>query len=59
VPGDPAGGAFGPRISDLRRGKLDGFTLDRLVRFLNVLDQDVEVRVRPKQRATARLIVAR
>jgi predicted XRE-type DNA-binding protein len=25
------------RISDLRRGKLEGFTLDRLVRFLNAL----------------------
>lgn len=47
-----------PRISDLRRGKLEGFTLDRLVRFLNALDQDVEMRVRPKERAVARLIVA-
>jgi predicted XRE-type DNA-binding protein len=48
-----------PRISDLRRGRLEGFTLDRLVRFLNSLDQDVEVRVRPKQAADARLVFAR
>ncbi|HYH81478.1 MAG TPA: helix-turn-helix transcriptional regulator [Longimicrobium sp.] len=48
-----------PRISDLRRGKLEGFTLDRLVRFLNALDQDVEMRVRPRERAAARLIFAR
>lgn len=27
-----------PRISDLRRGKLEGFTIDRLLRFLNALD---------------------
>ena len=47
-----------PRISDLRRGRLEGFTLDRLVRFLNALDQDVEMRVRPKQAADARLVVA-
>ncbi len=48
-----------PRISDLRRGRLEGFTLDRLVRFLNALDQDVEMRVRPKQAQDARLVVAR
>ena len=48
-----------PRISDLRRGELEGFTLDRVVCFLNALDQDVEMRVRPKQREAARLIVAR
>lgn len=48
-----------PRISDLRRGRLEGFTLDRLVRFLNALDQDVEMHVRPKQAADARLFVAR
>ncbi len=48
-----------PRISDLRRGRLEGFTLDRLVRFLNALDQDVEMRVRPKQADGARLVVAR
>lgn len=48
-----------PRISDLRRGRLEGFTLDRLVRFLNALDQDVEMRIRPKQAQDARLVVAR
>jgi len=52
-------GTSQPRISDLRRGRLEGFTLDRLVRFLNALDQDVEMRVRPKQAADARLVFAR
>jgi predicted XRE-type DNA-binding protein len=47
-----------PRISDLRRGKLEGFTIDRLLRFLNALDQDVELSVRPKRGTTARLRVA-
>jgi predicted XRE-type DNA-binding protein len=34
-----------PKASDLMRGKLDGFTVDRLLRFLNRLDQDVEIAV--------------
>jgi predicted XRE-type DNA-binding protein len=47
-----------PRISDLRRGKLEGFTIDRLLRFLNALDQDVELAIRPKRGSVARLVVA-
>jgi predicted XRE-type DNA-binding protein len=47
-----------PRISELRRGKLEGFTIDRLLRFLNALDQDVELSVHPKRGSTARLRVA-
>lgn len=34
-----------PRISDLRRGKLERFSLETLVRFLARLRQRVEVRV--------------
>lgn len=48
-----------PRISDLRRGKLEGFTIDRLLRFLNAtLDQDVELAIQPKRGSVARLVVA-
>lgn len=40
-----------PKISALLHGRLDGFSMDRLVRFLNSLDQDVKISVRPKVRA--------
>jgi predicted XRE-type DNA-binding protein len=36
-----------PKISALMRGKLDGFSLDRLFRFLNALGRDVEIVIRP------------
>lgn len=39
-----------PNVSDLIRGRLDGFTLDRLFRCVEALDQEVEIVVRPKQR---------
>jgi predicted XRE-type DNA-binding protein len=32
-------------VSDLVRGKLAGFSTDRLFRFLNALGQDVEIRM--------------
>ena len=35
------------RVSNLVRGRLEGFSTDRLLRFLNLLDQDVEIAVRP------------
>jgi predicted XRE-type DNA-binding protein len=38
-----------PKVSALVRGKLDGFSTDRLFRFLNALGQDVEIVVRPRQ----------
>jgi len=39
-----------PKVSALIRGKLDGFSTDRLFRFLNALGQDVEIVVRPRRR---------
>ena len=39
-----------PKISALVRGRLSGFTLDRLLRFLTELDCDVEITVRPAKR---------
>jgi predicted XRE-type DNA-binding protein len=42
-----------PKVSALLRGKLDGFSIDRLFRSLNALDRDVEIVVRPADRAGA------
>jgi predicted XRE-type DNA-binding protein len=36
-----------PKISALMRGKLDGFSTDRLFRILNALGSDVEIVIRP------------
>ncbi len=49
-----------PKVSALRRGKLSGFSLDRLVRFLVLLGNDVQVVVKeqPRGRRRARLLVA-
>ena len=43
-----------PKVSALVRGRLAGFSLDRLVRFLVLLGSDVEIVVKPRRRATAR-----
>jgi predicted XRE-type DNA-binding protein len=37
-----------PKVSALLRGRLSGFSTDRLLRFLNDLEQDVEIVVTPK-----------
>jgi predicted XRE-type DNA-binding protein len=49
-----------PKISALTRGRLAGFSLDRLVRFLVLLGNDVEivVKARPRSRRQARVMVA-
>lgn len=36
-----------PQISALMRGNLDGFSSDRLFRFLNYLDQEVVILIKP------------
>jgi len=36
-----------PKVSSLVRGRLDGFSMERLYRFLNALDRDVEIVIRP------------
>jgi predicted XRE-type DNA-binding protein len=36
-----------PKVSALVRGRVAGYTLDRLIRFLNALGQEVEISVRP------------
>ena len=37
-----------PKISALMNGKLEGFSTERLFRFLNALGRDVEILIRPK-----------
>ena len=43
-----------PKISSLMRGRLAGFSIDRLLRFLLALDRDVEILVKAKPRTRAR-----
>jgi predicted XRE-type DNA-binding protein len=40
-----------PKISALSTGKLTGFSLDRLFRFLNSLDQNITIKVTPRARS--------
>jgi predicted XRE-type DNA-binding protein len=40
-----------PKVSALMRGKLDGFSTDRLFRFLNALGREVDIVIRPARRA--------
>jgi predicted XRE-type DNA-binding protein len=40
-----------PKISALHKGKLSGFSLERLFRFLNILGQEVIIKVKPKTRS--------
>lgn len=36
-----------PKVSALTRGRVEGYSIDRLFRFLNALGQQVEITVRP------------
>lgn len=48
-----------PKISALATGRLAGFSLERLFRFLTVLGQDIVINITPKARSkkTAHVIV--
>ncbi|MBD2570181.1 helix-turn-helix domain-containing protein [Anabaena lutea] len=46
-----------PKVSALMRGRLTGFSLERMFRFLNILGIDVEITVKPKSRDDARIMV--
>lgn len=46
-----------PKVSALMRGKLSGFSTERLFRFLNALGHDVEIHIRPKASARGRALV--
>ena len=39
-----------PKVSALMRGRLEGFSSDRLFRFLNALDRDIEIVIKPVDR---------
>ena len=48
-----------PKVSDLVRGRLDKFTIDRLMRYVRKLDFDVTIHLtpKPKSRQAARIHV--
>jgi len=47
-----------PKVSALLNYKLEGFSVERLMRFLTALGHDVEIVIRPRPRArSARLAV--
>jgi predicted XRE-type DNA-binding protein len=46
-----------PKVSALVRGRVEGYSIDRLFRFLNALGQQVEITVRPKSNDSARRAV--
>ena len=48
-----------PKISALMNYRLDGFSVERLMHFLNALDRDVEIVIRkkPRSRRSARITV--
>jgi predicted XRE-type DNA-binding protein len=49
-----------PKVSALLRGRLSGFSLERLIRFLLLLGQDIKITVQacPRSRPQARVHVA-
>jgi predicted XRE-type DNA-binding protein len=49
-----------PKISYLIRGRLTGFSIERLMRFLLLLGQDIRISVEatPRNRSQARVLVA-
>jgi predicted XRE-type DNA-binding protein len=48
-----------PKVSALKQGKLSGFSIERLVRFLLRLGRDVEITVKARSRSkSAKLRVA-
>jgi predicted XRE-type DNA-binding protein len=48
-----------PKISALANYRLEGFSVERLMRFLNALDRDVEIVIRkkPRSRKAAKILV--
>jgi predicted XRE-type DNA-binding protein len=48
-----------PKISALANYRLEGFSVERLMHFLNALDRDVEIVIRrkPRSKRAARIVV--
>ncbi|MBN2205213.1 MAG: XRE family transcriptional regulator [Thermoleophilia bacterium] len=51
-------GTSQPKVSALFTGKLAGFSIERLLRFVTALDQDVDIRITPKPRRRRRATVS-
>ena len=49
-------GTTQPKVSDLFRGNLKGYSLERLIRYLNALDRDVRIVVTKKPRTRHRAL---
>ena len=47
-----------PKVSAMLAGQFRGYSVERLMRFLVALGQDVEIVVKPKRRGAAKLRVA-
>ena len=47
-----------PKVSALLRGHQDGFSVERILRFLTALDHDVEIAVKPKAQVRGRVKLA-
>jgi len=43
-----------PDVSNIIRGRLGGFTLDRLFQCLDALDQEIEIGIKPRQTDTSK-----
>jgi len=43
-----------PKVSMIMNGRLEGFSLERLIMALTALDRDVEIRIRKKPRSRKR-----
>ncbi len=43
-----------PKISALTRGRLSGFSVERLFKFLTILNQDIEIIIKP-HRSTSKI----
>lgn len=56
-------GVTQPDVSNLHRGRLSGFSMERLYRFLKALGQDVRIMIRPtpksRTQGTVRAVVSR
>jgi predicted XRE-type DNA-binding protein len=46
-----------PKVCALMNGKTRGYSIARMIRFLAALDQDVEIRIRPKPLSRKRAVV--
>lgn len=46
-----------PKVSALSNYQLDGFSVERLMKFVTALDSDVDIVIRPKSRKIGRIAV--